>query len=68
MLKVPSVSISRTVLKPLEDIFAAEAKKLPAAPLTNTSSLPNFSTAAATTLLQSSGFLTSPASEMHEPY
>jgi hypothetical protein len=39
MLKVPNVSISKTVLKPLAVSFSAEAKKLPAAPLTRMSSL-----------------------------
>jgi hypothetical protein len=45
MLNVPNVSISSTVLNPLTDILEAEAKKLPAAPLTRMSNLPKVSIA-----------------------
>ena len=68
MLKVPRASISNTVLKPLVESFDAEARKFPAAPFTRISSLPNFSIVAATTLLQSSAFLTSPDSLAQVPY
>jgi len=68
MLNVPTVSISRTVLKPFDDSFEAVARKFPAAPLISTSMLPNFFTVFSHTLLQSSIFLTSPGSEWQTPY
>lgn len=60
ILKVPIVSISSTVLIPLVVSFEADAKKLPAAPLTKTSSLPKVSTNCFTAALQDLISLTSP--------
>ena len=42
--KVPTVSIISTVLNAFGESFSIGHKKLPAAPLTNTSIVPNFST------------------------
>ena len=44
ILNVPTVSMSKTLLKPFVDNEAAVAKKLQAAPLTRISIFPNFST------------------------
>jgi len=49
ILKVPKVSISKTVLNPFELILLADARKLPAAPFTSTSSLPNLATTSSQT-------------------
>ena len=60
--KVPTASMSRTVRKPFEERASAEAKKLPAAQLTSTSSAASrdLAVATATHRSTSSGFLTSP--------
>ena len=68
ILKVPTVSMSRTLLTPLVEIFSAVARKFPAAPFTRTSILPNLATTLATTYLQESILETSPGSEKHDPY
>ena len=60
--KSPTASMSRTVRKPFEERASAEAKKLPAAQLTSTSSAASrdLAVATATHRSTSSGFLTSP--------
>ena len=61
-LKVPRVSISKTLLKPFVLNFSAVARKLPAAPLTRISILPNLATILDTAAFTDSGFDTSPCS------
>lgn len=56
---MPTVSIMSTVLKALADNFSMGHKKLPAAPLTNTSIVPNFSTTVLTVLYTLLSSLTS---------
>lgn len=65
MLNVPTVSMSRTLFTPFVLIFSAVARKLPAAPLTRTSTCPNLSTTFCTAVLQLSILETSPYSQWH---
>lgn len=64
IVNVPTESISNTVRKPFGDKSSAAQRKLPAAPFTRISSLPNCFTVTSTTRATSSILRTSPSIPM----